>query len=415
MADKLDKDAISFWHVTQPEEWPCLNEYMSYSTLVSIEKCPRSWALKNSKYSFFNHKNKYPLLVTQNLMIGNVIHDSLDYIIQLFSKEGCISIKDPKIVSILKNNGGFTKIIEDKLEIQIEVNSGNLRFEKQKKNFINKIEVKIPEIRQKVQQIISRSTLIPRSNKSDYKKSSSKDNKKLSNGSYTEIGLYARDIKWYGKVDLLTIDNDEVTIIDYKSGNISDDHYFQIKLYNLLWIKDTARNPSGLLTKSLIVSYPTKDIVVEPLDIQSAKDFEHQLIKRSKEAQNQINNKSIPDANFNKEVCQYCDVRQLCDEYWKNAKNIDIKEILSIGFSDLEVSDLSQKAKHTWCGTINDKADKLINVMIHIQEADSLSESLLMNSNMVRLINCKISDYLNEENILVINISNNTENFVLDK
>src|SRR5689334_22506494 len=91
--------------------WPQVPEFWSYSSLKDAEDCPRRWALARAKYPEIWNRAGYPPTAALPAAVGDVIHRSLDAILQLLHSEGCASIHDPTAVAALRRVGGFSSLI----------------------------------------------------------------------------------------------------------------------------------------------------------------------------------------------------------------------------------------------------------------------------------------------------------------
>jgi hypothetical protein len=127
-----------------------------------------------------------------------------------------------------------------------------------------------------------------------------------------------KHIGWRGIADLLTVFETGCEIYDFKTGERSENHPFQLRVYALLWHRDSALNPGATLARRLVISYPDGDVEVAPLSEGELDVFEQVLIARSDAAHKQLDQRP-PPALPGPEACAWCPVRHLCTDYWQPA------------------------------------------------------------------------------------------------
>ena len=110
--------ADPFDRVIMPQFWaepPC---YLSYSVVKEIEKCPLQWSLKRSRFPDIWDRSGYPRRITSALLVGNIVHNILEYLIKEFVSKGCTSITEQH--ELLSSLGGFDSLIKDYIEKELE-------------------------------------------------------------------------------------------------------------------------------------------------------------------------------------------------------------------------------------------------------------------------------------------------------
>jgi hypothetical protein len=125
-----------------------------------------------------------------------------------------------------------------------------------------------------------------------------------------------KDPSWLGRVDLLTLSDNECRIVDYKTGAAHDSHEEQVRVYALLWSLDDALNPNGRLATELTVGYPDHDLVVEAPGQAELTALRAELVRRTSNARDALASRpplAIPEA----QTCPMCSLRHLCAEYWR--------------------------------------------------------------------------------------------------
>ncbi|NGN93183.1 PD-(D/E)XK nuclease family protein [Nocardioides sp. KC13] len=134
-------------------------------------------------------------------------------------------------------------------------------------------------------------------------------------GIHAEREVCSDALRLTGRIDLLVIDDADVTVIDFKTGEEDADHDNQVRLYALLWHLDDQTNPEGRPATRLEVAYPSRTRAVEPLDQAGLSALESSTVTRVAAA-NANTETASPMATPSPEGCQFCQVKHLCDVYW---------------------------------------------------------------------------------------------------
>ena len=223
--------------------WPRPPELWSYSSLSGAETCPRRWMLRRAVYPAVWDRVGYPSRPMLGTIAGNVIHEALELLLRELHKGRCASIRDPAAVAVLRALGGYSSVIERQVERSLANLEGNPRaaplLSSLRRNLLNRI----PQLRQKVQALLARVAWIGLIE--DGPVLSGGQPQPLGMGSHTEVELFARDLRFCGRADLITVDEDACVITDFKTGAPDPKHADQLRAYAVLWHRDGDRNPSG--------------------------------------------------------------------------------------------------------------------------------------------------------------------------
>jgi hypothetical protein len=140
--------------------------------------------------------------------------------------------------------------------------------------------------------------------------------KPLGLGTHFEVELRDEQLGWKGIADLLCISEDDCAITDFKTGERSERHELQLRIYALLWAKDCELNPSRRPATRLVLSYAHGEHdVMCPDDVQKEKALAVDLRTRTAAVRRALQSVE-PKANVSEENCRTCEVRHLCNEYW---------------------------------------------------------------------------------------------------
>lgn len=325
------------WGVESPRAWPAPPAEMSYSALRDIEACPRRWALGAATYPELWDRPGYPPRVTLAALPGVVVHQAVEEIAKAFVGNDCADVSDPRTIAVMKELGGYSGVLARAIDRSLTVHVGNPRATEQLGSFSATLRSRIPELRARVQTLLARTRLTTSPQRSAWRTEGgpAAGGGPLANGTYPELSLRARSIRWKGRVDLLLLDGSRCSITDYKTGERDDDHAFQLRAYALLWARDGERNPDGRLATELKLSYIAGDVEVPPPTSDELSKLEAELTSRTRQSHADLAARP-PPARPTPSNCRYCAVRQMCGEYWDSIRaNPSLDE--SARFVDVEV------------------------------------------------------------------------------
>lgn len=293
--------------------WPSPPVTWSYSSLREVSECPRRWVLSRAEYPDLWSGWGYPARPPVAALLGDIVHAVLELLVHRIRDAGCSSLADPGVVAVLKELGGYTRLVEDGMERRLDELADNPRMAGRLDPLRTALRVRIPEMRQRVQALVARSALLFGPAGDD--DANATPGTWLATGSYPEVELRAPTLRLAGRVDLLVVDDEGCEITDYKTGAPDDHHGDQLHLYSLIWSRDTEHNPRSLPARRLTLSYPAHDVDITPLDEESLDSLAHATTEAIKVAESALEQRP-PPARPQPEVCEFCGVRQLCDDYW---------------------------------------------------------------------------------------------------
>jgi RecB family exonuclease len=328
--------------------WPSLPNIWSYSSLKEAEECPRRWMLHRASYPGVWERAGYPQRPVPSAQRGEVIHRVLEIILREFHEARCESLASPCAVEVLRRLGGYSKLIDQVIDDQLGHLNGNPRATDRIASLRSALRAQVPDIRQRVQAVVARSTII-RTGAVHAPGQHQAQRRPLGQGSYPEVELRAPDLRMLGRADLLTLAEGACTITDYKTGSPNEHHAEQLEMYAVLWSRDTEINPNGVPVAELVISYATHDVMLTaPTDVESA-ILAERLRTRIVEAESQLGMRP-PEAKPDADMCGLCDVRHLCNDYWKALSPGNA--IAELGqeptFIDCEGTIVSQNGPRSW-------------------------------------------------------------------
>jgi hypothetical protein len=157
------------------------------------------------------------------------------------------------------------------------------------------------------------------------------------------------ELRFVGRADLITVDDSGCVLTDYKTGGAHDHHMEQLRVYALLWSRDTEINPKKLPVRRLVLSYANHDEACEPPTHHELAVAATQLSERVTAAEVELSMRP-PPARPAPDMCRLCAVRHLCDEYWisRNANPTPDGHFQSGDFADCEAIVRSQNGPRSW-------------------------------------------------------------------
>jgi hypothetical protein len=292
--------------------WPEPPRWFSYSSFRDADECPRRWALSRASYPSVWDKPGYPQRANLASVVGDVVHGALEEVVRGLAEAGADSGASAAAVAVLRSIGGYSDVIERSITVRAEELEANPRMAPRLDTFIRELRSRLPEMRQSTQATLSRTRLVPSITRHT---SDGEARGAIVDGSYPEYDIISSALGWIGRADLVTIEGQDVHILDYKTGAPSDHHADQLRTYALLWFRRDGADRSRPRATRLTLSYPSHDAdMPAPSDAELA-EFERDLLARSADLRSQVEHDR--PARPSPENCCFCSVRHLCDVYWR--------------------------------------------------------------------------------------------------
>jgi CRISPR/Cas system-associated exonuclease Cas4 (RecB family) len=356
--------ATALWTATPPTAWPAPPTDLTFSALKEIEACPRRWALSAASYPTIWAGYGYPQRLQLKALAGTVVHAALETITKELVSAGCPSIQDAAAVGVLQRLGGISVVIHGAIDDLLARTAGNPRAACLMDYYTRTLRAQAPELRSRVQNMLARRILAskPRSAKAG---GGRHERTALREGLYCEIDFRVAQLGWKGRADLLVLASDVCEIIDFKTGEPSEEHVLQLQTYALLWNRDESLNPTGRLATRLVLAHLHADVEVPVPTTAELAELEAQLSTRGAVARAAIT-VHPPEARPSAQKCRYCGVRQLCETYWRP----EIREFIASQagemeqrFVDVEVSVQSRHGLKSWDIMIHSGAERVMGLL----------------------------------------------------
>lgn len=346
------KDENAHWRVLTPTTWPDPPAEMSVSTHADIEECPRRWALGAAEYPDIWSGRGYPPKLQATALAGSVVHLALEIITKQLTGAGVPSLNDPSATQVLRELGGYTRVVEECVEHILKRFSDNPRALPLLEHAQRTLRGQVPMLRARVQSMLARLRLPkgvpPAPIASVVKAARPPTRSPLANGTYPEVEVRAKSIRWKGKIDLLVLGDDACEITEFKTGAADQAHEFQVRVYAILWRLDGELNPAGRLVDRLVLLYDSQDVEVPPPSAQEIDNLGRDLLERRMASEAALAARP-PVARPAAETCRYCGVRQLCDAYWAGSAQAISKDGR---FGDIELKITGRHGPTSWDGVV---------------------------------------------------------------
>jgi hypothetical protein len=231
-------------------------------------------------------------------------------------------------------------------------------------------------------------------------------------GLHFEAELRDATIKFRGIADSIEVGDSGCTITDFKTGEESENHEFQLRVYALLWQNDSELNPAGRPATKLTLSYPRADQnVAVPTESELA-DLSKELNSRCETVRKEIG-MSLPKANLSNENCSRCEVRQLCEQYWTAARHkASAVPTLDASFDDIEIVLGAKRVETLWeaeC-SVSSVIRKGSRILVRVPTSETLAQQCFIGGQRVRLTDVLVSARDADE-LPLVNITAATELF----
>lgn len=333
--------------VEMPVKWPRPPDQLSFSTFREIETCPLRWGLANARYGAdWCRGGRYPQKPNHAAICGSVTHRVVEELVREVAKNEAQDVM-ASLGEVLREKGGLSTLIESTLDDLLQSLEGNPRADPLVRQFRQNTATLPSNIGARIQLTLHSLAKLsfPSKNRSESDTTHTQVGRKgaLAPGVYSEITLHSGQ-KWFGRLDLLFVSENEIRIEEIKSGKPKSEDEKQIKVYAWLWWSDKIRNPNQVPAKHLTVRYPNQTKSVGSLSESELNEFGASLLERSSALLTAIERGEF-SANPHQETCRYCQFRQLCDRYWAEVVSTQKTNARTV---DLEASFVSFVSPRTW-------------------------------------------------------------------
>lgn len=347
---RFDTGVDGIWGI-----WPERPPLWSYSSLREIEECPRRWMLTRATYPDVWDRRGYPVVQRSAALLGDVVHGALDAIVVALNRAGCTSAVSAEAVNVIRELGGLSAVLRETIDDKIASLADNPRLNDETVEGLRQaLTDQLGLASHQVQVLLSRGKLPVWAGNAETEAlaggapglSGPRRRSPVGSGAHPEVDVVAEELRLWGRIDLLTVDEAGVTITDYKTGLEDPLHDDQVLLYALLWDLDRHTNPECRSATALVLSYPTRERAVAAPDGPALRALEAASRARIERADAETAT-SEPRALPAPDTCAYCQVRQLCPEYWDQVAP-DPAAVPPMQWFDLEGTVVRQNGIKSW-------------------------------------------------------------------
>ena len=240
----------SFYELEHPTTWAKVPEQFSFSSLQTIESCPRRWQLLRSAWG--DHA-RFPERPHPAALEGSIVHEAIELLVRALGRRGM-----PSIGSSL-----FREAIED-IDFwgyfSRETNRWNEKLAAHPRSgpfFV---------LRTPPRELANRAIRLFREQYTALNVepfihdagaaavgSGNDDVMDLlrGRGALSEVEVKHPTIPFHGIIDLVELVEDDVQVVDFKTGKQKDAHELQLQMYAVLWWRQTGVRPSRLAVQYL--------------------------------------------------------------------------------------------------------------------------------------------------------------------
>lgn len=430
----------SVWTTQGPISWPSSPPLMSYTALRDIETCPLRWALRHGEYADIWTGRGYPSAPAGATVAGHVVHVALERVVRAVGamhhevpSSHAAPNADPMIpvVNALRSLGGISAVLNDLVQETISEWEMNPRLWPRATEMAAELQRQVPALRPRVQQFLGSvdlGRLRPARDPggTNMRVRANAEVRPLAPGVYAEVPLVDAGLGWYGKADLLRVGggerNADDAILDFKTGQAKPDHAFQLRIYALLWARDTRRNPAGRRARKLTVLYGDAAIEVPaPHSDRDLDEVAQELGDRTEHARAAVEHHP-PVARPSCEACEWCDVRHMCPAYWQPATRAAITssaDLLRHGI-DAGVQILQQQGAWRWVarvrevGALSDEISEGARVLLRGRPHDEHFVAIIRVGARMRVVGAQFVAASEESGGLpVLSLTRSTEAFTV--
>ena len=134
----------------------------SFTSLTEAEDCPRRWGLRRSDYPGLWSGNGYPDRPSTAALTGEVVHRSLETIVDALVTNGCAGPHDESAVSVMRSLGGYSEVIREAIDERVQELRDNPRCRDRVEQVAGDLRQRVAEMRQETQALVSRTPFLSR-------------------------------------------------------------------------------------------------------------------------------------------------------------------------------------------------------------------------------------------------------------
>jgi hypothetical protein len=299
----------SIYGLQGPSAWPEPPRQFSFSSLATIDTCPLQWQLIHGRYG---NLQRFPVRPHPAAVEGNIVHQALDLLFKSLALAGRPEVGSGAFreeVAAVDVRATVARLVAEHEErLAAHPRGAGFRLRVGPQQLVNQV---IRLFRSEYANATAEPRPFPEGRPSSAPKTLSGPqllDLLRARGALSELHLQHPSFPFAGIIDLVRVDEHEVAIVDFKTGEPKPAHETQVLAYAVLWWRNSGQSP-----ERAEVRYPggAKMLPVEPGVLA---DAEQQLGQRIEAIASTLMNP--PGRAQPGDHCRYCDVRQFCENYW---------------------------------------------------------------------------------------------------
>lgn len=329
----------------------------SYSSLERAKACPARLKLSYGEYPSIWERKGFPGRVTYPAVRGLVIHRCMEALTKAAAETH--EIGDRRAIAV-RALGGFSRLIEDASRDVLADLAVNPRAKLMIPTWERRLAEDQESIRHRVQSTLRQ--LVVDIENTALNQSTVIGRKPIERGVFAEFYLRSSDLSLHGWADLFICDAPTDRMIDFKTGQESESHQDQLRLYAALWLADD-RNAMRRPVEMTAI-YDESEQHFGEMHLSEAVSVLDSWRERVEEAQRILSGQPA-QASPERDLCSMCHVKVACDPYW-----IDLvahEPVNELEYVDIEVKLDEQLGNRTWRISITQAPKSLSVDLLHTE------------------------------------------------
>ncbi len=372
----------------------------SYSSLEKARACPARFQLSYGAYPTIWQREGFPPRVTHASVRGLVIHSCLERLTKAAAAADSPVTGDAR-TNALRDLGGYSQLIDDAIREVLDGLEGNPRARATIPTWRRRLIEDHETIRHRVQstlrQVVIQGGRVPVSG------TSSSGAMRIENSVFAEFHLSSRDMPLHGWADLLACGEPVDRVIDFKTGQASESHEDQLRLYAALWLKDE-RNALRRPVAMTAIYGEVEQHFGELMESEATGVLD-KWQSRIQEAQ-EILGEATVQATPERELCALCPVKVACDSYWDRL--VPIQSARTLEFVDVEATIVEKLGTRTSQVALLRAPDGLV---VHIVHSESGKQDFAVGDR-IRILGASVRTG-DEEVEPSLRVGRNAEVFII--
>lgn len=357
LATRFDTDVPGIWG-----HWPTTPALWSYSSLKEMEACPRRWMLSRATYPDVWDRRGYPQQPVAAGVFGNVVHGVVERLAEALADAGIKSASPGAVIGVLGEQGGWRGIVLKEIDHQLARFDDNPRVSRERIDRLREELIRrAPQAADQVKTFLGRGALPTGRSTSAGGESSGQAHKRLpvTSGTRSEREVCAEELRLTGRIDLLVVDDKDVAVVDFKTGDEDPGHADQVRLSTHCCGSWTSRPIPTLAQRRSSNLHTHLTHSVEPPDSAALDALQAGMVERIAAADEITAATAWASATPSVEGCQFCQVKHLCDTYWPSIPP-KVSEATTEEWFDFEGRVLRPQGSRSWFLETDDATQVLV-------------------------------------------------------